>query len=337
VSTPYRAADNTWLQLSAGAGLTPSGESWQVGLAGADLLERCSWQVLAGFGDGAGPRGAVAGLSSAAWSWKPSLALFSALERPSLQRFAPVQADRQRQGMELACTWNDQGETPYWFSPVAAWERVAALDAPGGTANRGLLGLRTGLVATWARGAWGLSTTPILQAFEGLTSGGAPNAGDHRWRSLRAALALTLENPVLPLRLGASGGAIAQDGAAASPEAFHLGGTPTSLVPESLDADRVEQPALPAFLATGNRFFRWRAAAGGTVSAYLEGTALWQAGQDRPPYLRVAGLQVTWTNPLASASDQALRRMRLQLGVHRPLDGLMKDRTVGTFTLVIRP
>ena len=331
-STPYRATDNPWLQLAEGLSLTPSGESYQVGLAGADLLGRCSWQVLAGFGNGAGPRGAMAGLSSAAWPWKPSVTLFSALERPSLQRFAPVAEDRQRQGGEMAFTWNDQGDTPTWFSPVAAAERVEDLTAGGGTATRSLLGLRTGLTALWARGPWGLAATPVLQAYEGQTAGDATN----RWHTLRAALVLKVETPVLPLRLGVEAGRIG-NADAARPERFHLGGTPTSLVPESLDANRVEQPALPAFLATGDRFFRWRADAGGAFSAYLEGTALGQAGQERPPFLKVAGLQGSLDSPLGTVSDPALRHVRLQFGLHRPLDGIMKGRTVATFTLVLRP
>jgi len=29
--------------------------------------------------------------------------------------------------------------------------------------------------------------------------------------------------------------------------------------------------------------------------------------------------------------------MRLQIGLHRPLDGIMRDRTVATLALVLRP
>jgi hypothetical protein len=32
-----------------------------------------------------------------------------------------------------------------------------------------------------------------------------------------------------------------------------------------------------------------------------------------------------------------LRRFRIQAGLHRPLDGPMRNRTVGTLTLVVRP
>lgn len=330
-STPYRALENQWLQLGSGAALAPSGTSWQLGLAGADLLRRFSWQALAGFGDDAGPRGAVAGLSSAAWAWRPSLTVFSATARPSRQRFAPAAADRRRQGGELSFIWENSGEVPFWFSPVVASERVEPLDSPDPARTRSLLGLRAGLKALWARGAWGVAFNPNLQWFPGVTTG---TRTDH-WNLLRADLALRLENPAVPVTLRTSGGRIVNSGAAG--EAFHLGGSATALVPVSLDCDRVEQPALPEFLATGDRFLRWRGEVGGPVRAYLEGAAVWNPGPGRPPFQRVAGLEVSLDNPLGAASEEVLRRMRLQAGVHRPLDGPMKNRTVATLTVVLRP
>jgi hypothetical protein len=232
----------------------------------------------------------------------------------------------------VAATWDDQGETRFWLSPVAAAERVEDLEA-GRTRTRALLGLRAGLGALWARGPWGLALTPGLQWFPGLTAGD----GTNRWNLLRADLAAKVENPILPLTLRAAGGRLTNSAGAAAPETFRLGGLTTSLVPESLDCDRVEQPALPAQLATGDRFFRWRGEAGGPLSAYLEGTQVWNEGQGRPPFLRVAGLQYTLPLPQSLGSEAVLKRMRLQLGVHRPLDGIMKDRTVATLALVLRP
>ena len=107
--------------------------------------------------------------------------------------------------------------------------------------------------------------------------------------------------------------------------------------PAGLDCDRLEQPALPGLMATGDHFSRWRGEAGGMFHAYLEGTQVWNAGGARPPFLRVAGLEVTVLNPLGLASEEVLKRMRLQVGVHRPLDGIMKDRAVATLALVLRP
>ncbi len=326
-TTPYHAASNAWIQVASGATIAPSGTAWQVGLSGADLLGRLSWQALAGFGDDAGPRGAMAGFSSAAWAWQPAFTLFSVTARPSRQRFVPAAGDTRRQGAELSFTWEDRGEVPFWFSPVAASERVEPLDS-GPARTRSLLGLRAGMEALWARGDWGVALRPNLQWFPGTTSG-------NRWNLLRAEVALRLENPVVPVTLRTSGGRIVQGGAGG--EAFHLGGTATSLLPASLDCDRVEQAALPSRLATGDRFLRWRGEAGGALRAYLEGTALWAPGPGRPPFTRVAGLEFTLENPLGAAGEEFLRRMRIQAGFHRPLDGPMKGRSVGTLTLVMRP
>jgi len=332
-SVPYRALDNQWVQMGSGATLTPSGTSYQMGVSGSDLLGRFSWHVLGGFGDAAGPRGAVAGFSSSAWAWKPSLSLFSVLERPSRQRFEPRPGDRERRGGELAFTWDNLGETPFWFSPVVAAERVEALDGAGGTRTRSLAGLRAGAKVLWARGGWGVSVSPAVQWFPGRTTGD----GSGTWNLLRSDLAVLLENPAVPLKLRASGGRIANGAGSTAPEAFRLGGVTTSLVPESLDCGRIEQVALPSGLAAGDRFFRWRGEAGGILRAYLEGTSVWSAGLARGPYQRVAGVEFAMDNPLGIASEDVLKRMRIEAGVHRPLDGVMKRRTVATFTVILRP
>jgi len=327
-ATPYRAADNLWNRLAAGASLTPSGTSWQLGACGSDLLGRLSWLALAGLGDAAGPRGAVLGLSSSAWPWQPSASLFTVLERPSRQQTAPVQADRERRGGELALTWQDLGDTRWWVSPVAAWERVQPL--PGEPYGRGFGGLRAGLRALWARGPWGVDLAPALQGYAGssLTSGGS-----RPWQALRAGLAVHLETPLVPLTLSGEQGSFHGNPV----EAFHLGGATTSLVPPSLDLDRVAQPALPAFSAAGDRFLRWRGELGGTVRVYGEGAALWNAGQERGPFQRVLGLELALDGPSLGGPERAAQRLRFRLGLHRPLDGAMQGRTVATMTVTLRP
>ena len=329
-ATPYRAADNLWNRLAAGVSLTPSGSSFQVGASGSDLLGRLSWLALAGLGDGPGPRGAVLGLASAAWSWQPSATVFSALERPSLQGTAPARADRERRGGELALTYDDLGDTRFRVSPVAAWERVRPLPPGPDAYDRALAGLRGELHWLWARGPWGVGLTPGLQAYAGtsLTPGGG-----HAWNALRLGLAARLENPAVPLTLKGEQGSFRGNPA----ETFHLGGVTTSLVPASLDLDRVAQAALPADSATGDRFLRWRGELGQGLRFYGEGTALWNAGQERGAFQRVLGLELALDGPQLGLGERAARRMRLELGLHRPLDGAMKGRTVGTLTLTLRP
>ena len=315
---PYRAGANLWNHLAAGLSLTPSGRSLQLGVTGSDLLDRLSWLALAGLGDGPGPRGAMAGLRSAAWPWKPSLMVFSALERPSLQETGPVQADRERRGAEWALTFDSLGEIPFRISPVLAWERVRPLSPePASAYARELAGLRAGFQALWARGPWGVELQPGASWFLGSsrTAGDPPS-----WNALRTSLRLRLETPALPITLRGEQGSFRGN----PQETFHLGGATTSLVPESLDLDRVAQPALPALSASGDRFLRWRGELGGHALAYVEGTALWNAGQGRGPFQRVLGLEYALDGAGGDGREAGLKRVQVRAGIHRPLDGIMK-------------
>jgi len=326
-SQPYRAMANLSTGPSGGALVTPAGNGFQLGVSGTDLLGRLSWQALAGFGDGAGPRGAAAGVSSTAWAWKPSLNVFSALERPSLQAFAPVPRDRERRGLEAALGYDDLSAVRLWLRPVLAWEREQDLSAPA-FRTRSLAGLASGLQAFRGRGAWGLTARPALECYAGTTRTGGTASS---WEASRALLAVRLDTPATGATLRLETGRIGGAG-----EAFQLGGVTSSLTPVSLDFNRVAQPALPAYTLEGNRFLRYRAEVGSQVRAYLEGTTLWNGGEARPALQRVAG--VTFALALdGPGGEQFLKKMRVEAGVHRPLDGVMKDRTVGTLSLVVRP
>jgi opacity protein-like surface antigen len=333
-SHPYDATEDPWIQVAAGATLGPSGTSVQLGASGMDLLGHLSWLILGGGGQDGGPRGVAAGLSSSAFPWRPSVLLFSEEESPSRQAFAPVAEDRARQGAEATLTYSNRGDTPFWVTPVVAAERVSPRDgAPFARADRTLLGLRGGFSVLSSRGPWGIEATPQVLAFQGSTSAD----GTQRWSLLRAGLALRFDTPVLPFVLAGSGGRIAASGTSGYREVFHLGGITPSLVPEALDSERIAQPALPADLASGDRFLRLRGQAGGAFHLYLEGTAVWDGGQERGPYQRVAGLEYTLRNPLGPLALDAGRRMTLEAGIHRCLDGAMANRTVATLGLVLRP
>ncbi len=129
-------------------------------------------------------------------------------------------------------------------------------------------------------------------------------------------------------------------GAPTGLDRFHLGGLPTSLRPASLDANRLVQAALPAHLAQGDRMARLRAdLGGGGLTAYLEHSAAWEGGAPRPAAQRIAGAEFS-TRGLGLPMDVVRRlvgNLTLTAGVHRPLDGPMKGRTVGTLSVIVRP
>lgn len=332
-SEPYRGLDNQTLRQLVSVTWVPQGFGYQIGIGGSDLLNRFSWMALAGVGNGAGPRGAVLGFSSTTWQWNPSLLAFSALERPSRQRFSPRALDRERRGGELGFVTENKGELPHWLGFFLAGERVQALEEAtplGDPLNRSLVGLRGGGETRWSRGEWGISARLEGNVLQGQNRRGSFSEG---WNLQRAGLAVNLGNPAVPVVLKAEGGRI---GGKAG-EAFHLGGMTSSLIPTSLDLNRIEQAALPAYEAVGNRFARYRTELGVGFRAYVEHTALWNDTAARGPFQKMAGIELDFGPEQLSGADALLGKFHFNLGVHRPLNGLQKDRTVVTFSLVIRP
>jgi hypothetical protein len=314
----------------AGYSVTPSGFSAQIGAGGNDILHRLNWQVLAGLGDGAGPRGIQSGVAWRGWRWAPSLQAFSILERPSSQRFEPLTGfDRERRGAVFAFEEEELGRPRVRIRPVVAFERVALLGSR--VISRSFLGAEAGVGNFWSRDEQGFRAALAAVEQQGHSDGQA-------WQLTRATLTIGWINPWAPLTVLAEQGRI---GGRPTPlDRFHLGGVATSLLPASLDGNRVIQAALPAYTATGNRLQRLRGDLGlGIFQAYLEHIAVWQDLAPRPSAQRVAGLELDSRN--LALPMEVLRRLAgnisLTLGLHRPLDGVMKGRTVGTLSVIVRP
>jgi hypothetical protein len=327
---PYRVGESHGVFSLVGYSETPSGLSLQLGMGGNDLIHRLNWQVLAGLGDGAGPRGGLAGVAWRGWRWAPSLQAFSILERPSSQNFAPTMGfDRERRGAELAFRREDLGRPQSYFRPVVAFEQVTPVAAQA--IDRSLWGVDAGLGNFWSVNDQGLRTSLVAQEQRGRTDGQA-------WTLTRATITAGWLNPWIPFTVRLEEGRIGGDPTVM--DRFHLGGVPTSLLPTALDANRVVQAALPAYTSTGNRLERLRGELGlGIFQAYLEHTAVWEDSTARPSAQRVVGLELD-SGRLGVPMD-VLRRLAgnltFKLGVHRPLDGVMKARTVGTLSVIVRP
>ena len=327
---PYRVGESHGVFSLVGYSATPSGFSAQVGVGGNDLIHRLNWQVLAGLGDGAGPRGGMAGVAWRGWRWAPSLQAFSLLERPSSQGFAPVAGfDRERRGFELTFVREDLGRPRSYLRPGVAFEQVTPLGAK--TLDRSLWGVNAGLGDFWSGNDQGLLTSLAAQAQRGRTDG-------HAWTLARATVTAGWLNPWVPLTVRLEEGRIGGDPTVL--DHFHLGGVPTSLLPTALDGNRVVQAALPAYTTTGNRLQRLRGELGlGIFQAYVEHTAVWLDSAPRPSTQRILGLELD-SSQLGVPMD-VLRRLAgnltFSLGVQRPLDGVMKQRTVGTLCVIVRP
>jgi hypothetical protein len=327
---PYRVDESHEVFPLFGLSNTPSGISYQIGGGGNDILARLNWQVLAGLGHGAGPRGGTLGAAWRGWSWAPSLQVFSSLEDSSRQDFLAVRGfDRERRGAELAFDHEDQGRPWSSLRPGTAFERISPSGGDGFT--RSLLGGAATLGNLWSWDGEGFRGSTALQAYQGRSHG-------FTWTLTRLSLTAGWINPWIPVTLHAEEGRIG--GRPTAFDRFHLGGVFTSLVPAVLDANRVVQPALPSYTATGNRLQTLRGDLGfSIVTAYLEHATVWDDTSPRPAAQRVAGLEVDSRN-LGLPMD-VLRRLvgnlSFTLGLHRPLDGIMKDRTVGTISVIVRP
>ena len=336
-SEPYAAWRESWVGTRFGAGFSPSGRASQLGYGGADLLGRLSWQLLAGIGDAAGPRGAAFGVAWRGWRWAPAFALFSSLERPSRQSWVTaLDQDRQRRGAELSFTFEERGAWPVQLRPSLALEHLEWTGPDPRQGTRQVAGLAAELRRAWRPAEhWGLEGRAALQAQEGRT-------GAEGWSLWRGGLRLRFEPPFgfLPLALEAEAGRLGGD---SRQDLFHLGGLDSSLVPSSLDAARILQPALPDHLQRGDRFQRRRASLGQRLRGYWEAAAVWDQGQPRPGWQRVAGMEFVLDDVLqGNLLAPLLGRTTFTAGVHRilqdpPAGPPLKDRTVATLSVVVRP
>lgn len=327
---PYRVQESHDTFPLLGYSDTPSGLSYQIGGGGNDMLNRLNWQVLAGLGNGTGPRGGMLGAAWRGWRWAPSLQVFSSLDRPSRQDyFAARGFDRERRGGELALEYQDLGRPRAGLRPVAAFERITPLGGDGFA--RSLMGGAATLGNHWSRDGQGFRGATTVTGYQGRTGG-------QSWTLTRLEFTAGWINPWVPLTVRAEAGRIGGDPSAF--DRFHLGGVPTSLLPASLDGNRVIQAALPAYTATGNRLQRLRGdLERGVFRAYVEHAAVWQDTISRPSAQRVAGLELDSRN-LGLPMDVVRRlagNVSFTLGLHRVLDGVMKDRTVGTLSVIVRP
>ncbi len=327
------------MQTGSRSGLTlaPSGKSVELGMGGTDLLGRFSWQILGALGNAAGPRGAQAGLVHRGWRWAPGLQIFSSLERPSKQQFEPVLGfDRQRTGGGLTFIFESKNTAPAFFKPSLAFERAEFLDGIKPSASRSLVALHFGISHLWNRGEeWGLRLS--AQAKDGLGRTDGQN-----WRFQWGQVQAAISTPWLQAALKAESARVLGD--PTSLDRLHLGGLRTSLVPASLEWNRIEQAALPSYNTLGDRMHRLRAELGSGLRAYVELTAVWDHAQDRPAFTKVAGVELDLMRVIGNAEviERLVGHLAFVVGIHRVLheannNSLMQDRTVGTLSLVVHP
>ena len=337
----YSVGESMGSGLRLGLTAAPAGKSSELGYGGTDLLGRFSWQVLGAVGNVAGPRGAQAGLVYRGWRWAPSVHLFSSLERPSRQQYDRVQGfDRQRTGVELAFAYESKNRTPAFFKPTVSFERVRFKEGLKPSTSRGFIGMDFGISHFWG-GSWKGGEDWAIR-LSARAKDGVGRTDGNTWRSQRGHAQVRISTPWTQLALKAESARVAGD--PTSLDRLHLGGLTTSLIPASLDWNRVEQPALPSYNAMGDRMRRLRVEVGSGLRAYLEHTAVWDHTQARSAFTKVAGVEFDVMQLIGNneAIERLVGHMTFVVGIHRVLSDVgngapMQDRTLGTLSLVMRP
>jgi hypothetical protein len=312
----------------------PYSNSLLYGLGGTDLLGRLNWYAvgatskLSPWADsGMGPSGGGLGIAWRGWSWAPSVQAFVGEDTPSLQRHAPIEGlDRKRLGAEFALTWQQQDLSPLTIRPFVAWERVTSTAPDAEGVNRALAGASVTMGAQRVGDTWGAGVSAAVQGAVGHTQ--ASDAGN--WTLTRLKARLGLRTPLGRLAISAEEGMV--KGEASTLDTFFLGGMNTGLVPSGLDLNNVRQPALPAYLVSGDRMRMLRAEYGRVAYLYFEKAAVWRStGETSRDYQDVIGAEIRLGDIRVSPATRfmSVDIPALSFGVHRPLTGLMKNQTKG--------
>ncbi|MGH9369105.1 MAG: TolB family protein [Thermoanaerobaculia bacterium] len=326
----YDALSTRVVRLASGFSAGPSGNSWQTGVQGSDVVGRLDWLALGAFGNAAGPRGGSAALAWSGLPAKVSLHLFSSLEKPGSQRLARrPELDQQRWGGFANASWG----RPYDGGRVEAelgggWTRFEAL-ADEESFSRAVASTRLAgeLLRTWGRS--GFSAALEAAGSLGDTAGGF-------WRQFfaqgRVAGITSLATLGVSARYGDTGGSPTRF------DLFRIGGVDSSILPPGLDRNRVWSPALPAALQLGPRLETYRADlafSGVPLLLYAERLRAWDPSLEKPDMVRVEGVELRFERLVSLGLPDSLR---FYVGVARIRSQQPQVRsTQGYGGLVYRP
>ena len=284
---PYRLWPSHVVRPLATYSVGPDGNAWQIGIEGSDVLGRLDWVALGSVGNDAGPRGASIAASYRGLPVALSAQAFFAREKPGSQRVVRRREfDEERSGGVLETSW----WRPFSGGRVridagGGWTRVEPL-AGGDDFDRSLVSIRARARARRLRGKNGFGFDVDISGSSGSTDGSS-------WRQFLAGAGVS---GFLPLaRISASGRYGDTTGSPTRFDVFSIGGAPSSVLTASLDRNRVELAALPAFVQTGDRIESGRGELefrGIPIVVYGERLRAWSDGQEKPRPVRVFGAEL---------------------------------------------
>ena len=320
-----------------GGGASSSGGALELGLRGGDVVGRLDWLVLGSLGDRGWPAGGALAAVWRGWPVEVGLHLFRSRERPTegaaaIRRGSLLDLDRQ--GIEVSASSNWQWSSGGLAAAGRAlWNEVEPARLSGAILEQRLasLALSWGGFRRWEQ--WRLQPALALHYEAGSTEGSGSWA---RWGGA-ARLGLAYEKNRLALSWRRDGSRDLAYGF----DLYQLGGAESSLLPESVLANRIAVPALPAGALLGEEHEGQRAElALGFLPAplFFERHRLWGPGPSAKEWLSLAGLEYRFSvGPLPVGR---LPAFDVRLGVARILDdpfGELADDTRWWLTTVWRP
>ncbi len=335
---PYGLGRQEVEPLLSAAG-TSAGASTVLGVRVGDVVGRFDLLALGALGGGAPDGGVVAG----AFRGLPvafSFHLFDARDRPSAesgrppsQAVAAGRFDVDRRGAELRASWDRRlGPASVRLAGGGLWSRLAPRFGRGFDETVGFVSGRG--AADLSRGRWHLLPA-VAGHWERQLADDLPAPGA-AWERRGAAASLGIAHGKDRLTLSAR-----RDGAAGSFSSFDLyslGGFPSTLLPDAVEAGRIASPALPDGTLRGSEHEGERAELElGSFPAplFYERHRLWLGDGARRPWLDLAGLEWRFsTGPIPVGRIPALD---FRLGVARILSDPYRGSTRWWLTTVLRP
>ena len=268
---PYGLGRQELLPLIGGSA-SSSGGTFELGVRGGDVVGRLDWLALGAI---SGSDEAEGGALAAAWRGWPI--------EMGFHLFRAAESDLDRRGAELSARWDR-----VWSGGALRLDG-RTLFGQVGSLDQEIASLSAGAALFRRRGSWWLET-----GIAAVQEGG--NTDGDGWSRSTGHARFTLAHDDTRLSLSWRRGTSSDVRQAF--DLFQLGGSETSLLPESALAGRVFVPALPAGTLLGEEHEGQRAElALGFLPApiFFERHRLWSRGGPRGDWLSLAGLEWRWS------------------------------------------
>lgn len=330
---PYRLGPRPEFAFAFSGGLTPSGDSIELGMNGGDVLGRLGYSLMAAYGYSGGTTGGSMEASLKRWPIGFSADLFWTRSEPSEQddyhRVTPLLADRKTYGISLGSDWS----RIFRLGSFAANARVLTerIRPESGTddISKSLIGLSFDTVSRFSYGHAGFSAALKGDYLSGMTDG-------EYWSQARLTGRTALRYRHFMFTAQAGKGKTYGD---FSPtDVFHLGGWISSVESPMDLHGRIPVAYLPAGILIGRNFEQLRLElapdAGIPFMLFAECARVW-CNTAKPDPIRAIGLELNGEIPPISLLK--IPSTSVRAGFAYILDEPYENKWKGYIAVSIRP